>query len=108
MYNLTPNTSSGIDNLSIKHVNVIQIELVKPLTLITNLFLGIGIFQDKRKIAKVIPIFKKGDDTNLNNYRPTYSLRAISKIIEKAIYNQTYYFDQNKIFYFSENNTQLN
>ena len=60
----------------------------------------IGIFQDKRKIAKVIPIFKKGDDTNLNNYRPIYLLRAISKIIEKAIYNQTYnYFDQNKILH---------
>ena len=62
--------------------------------------MGIGIFQGKRKIAKVIPIFKKGDDTNLNNYRPIYLLRAISKIIEKAIYNQTYnYFDQNKILY---------
>ena len=31
-YNLTPNTSSGIENLPIKHVNVIKIELVKPLT----------------------------------------------------------------------------
>ena len=98
--NLTPKTSSGIDNLSIKHIKVIKYELAKPLTLITNQVLSSGIFPDKLKIAKVIPIFKKGDDTDVNNYRPISLLPAISKIIEKVIYNQTYnYFDQNKILY---------
>ena len=98
--NLTPKTSSGIDNLSIKHIKVIKNELVKPLTLITNQVLCTGIFQEKLKIAKAIPILKKGDDTDLNNYRPISLLPAISKIIEKVIYNQTYnYFDHNKIFY---------
>ena len=98
--NLTPKTSSGIGNLFIKHIKVIKNELVKPLTLITNQVLCTGIFPDKLKIAKVIPIFKKGDDTDLNNYRPISLLPAISKIIEKVIYNQTYnYFDNNKIFY---------
>ena len=98
--NLTPKTSSGIDNLSIKHIKVIKNELVKPLTLITNQVLCTGIFPDKLKIAKVIPIFKKGDATDLNNYRPISLLPAISKIIENVIYNQTYnYFDHNKIFY---------
>ena len=100
--NLTPKTSSGIDNLhvSIKHIKVIKYELAKPLTLITNQVLCSGIFPDKLKIAKVIPIFKKGDDTDVNNYRPISLVHAISKIIEKVNYNQTYnYFDQNKILY---------
>ena len=57
--NLTPKTSSGIDHLSIKHIKVIKYELAKPLTLITNQVLSSGIFPDKLKIAKVIPIFKK-------------------------------------------------
>ena len=100
MNNLTPKTSSGIDNLFIKQIKVIQYELAKPLTLITNQVFSSGIFPDKLKIAKVIPIFKKGDDTDVNNYRPISLLPAISKIIEKVIYNQTYnYFDQNKILY---------
>ena len=98
--NLTPKTSSGIDNLSIKHMKVIKYELAKPLTLITNQVLSSGIFPDKLKIAKVIPIFKKGDDTDINNYRPISLLPAISKIIEKVIYNQSYnYFDQITILY---------
>ena len=57
--NLTTKTSRGIDNLSLKHIKVIKNELVKPLTLITNQVLCTGIFPDKLKIAKVIPIFKK-------------------------------------------------
>ena len=98
--NLTPKTSSGIDNLSIQHIKVIKYELAKPLTLITNQVLSSGKLPDKLKIAKVIPIFKKGDDTDVNNYRPISLLPAISIIIEKVIYNQTYnYFDQNKILY---------
>ena len=100
MNNLTLKTSSGIDNLSIKDIKVIKYELAKPLTLITNQVLSSGIFPDKLKIAKVIPIFKKGDDTDVNNYRAISLLPAISKIIEKVIYNQTYnYFDQNNILY---------
>ena len=40
------------------------------------------------KIAKVIPIHKKGDATVFNNYRLIYLLPAISKVLEKIIYDQ--------------------
>ena len=45
-----------------------------PLTLLVNQSLQSGIFPDKLKIAKVVPIFKSGKDnidSYVHNYRPT-------------------------------------
>jgi len=57
------------------------------LNLINDTLLG-SIFPDILKTAKVIPIFKKGDKTNPNNYRPISLLPVFSKVLEKAINNQ--------------------
>ena len=54
-----------------------------------------GIFPDKLKIAKVVPIFKKGDKLNINNYRPISLLPAISKVIEKIMADQLSEFFEN-------------
>ena len=61
--------------------------------------LNTGIFPDNLKIAKVIPLFKKGDDKILSNYRPISLLSSISKVFEKIIYNQIYcHFDTHNRF----------
>jgi hypothetical protein len=44
--------------------------LKKPLANIYNASLESGIFPDQLKIAKVIPLHKKGDTRNVQNYRP--------------------------------------
>ena len=36
-----------------------------------------GIFPEKLKIARIIPHFKKNDETNIENYRPISLLPAI-------------------------------
>ena len=58
-----------------------------------------GIFPDKLKIAKFIPIHKKDDETIFSNYRPISILPAISKLIEKVVYNQICsFFIQHNLF----------
>ena len=69
------------------------------MTIVINQVLNNRIFPDKLKIAKVVPIFKKGDRALTNNYRPISLLPVISKVIEKIIYNQlSLYFESNKLF----------
>ena len=98
--NINSKNSSGVDELSTILIKLVKSDLLKPLTTIINQSLHTGIFPDKFKIAKVIPLFKKGDPTLIENYRPISLLPAISKIFERVIFNQMNdYFTLNNLFY---------
>jgi retron-type reverse transcriptase len=47
--------------------------------------LGSGVVPSQFKIAKVIPVYKSGDKTNPDNYRPISLLSSFSKILEKVV-----------------------
>ena len=49
-----------------------------------------GVFPDALKIAKVKPLYKKGDNFSLNNYRPISLVPTISKIFERVMFTQLY------------------
>ena len=59
---------------------------------IFNLSLSQGQFIIDFKKAKVISVHKKGQKTNVNNYRPISLLPVLSKILEKIVYNRQYSF----------------
>src|SRR5688572_17403458 len=44
------------------------------------------------KIAKVVPIYKKGERDDVTNYRPISILPYLSKFYEKLMYNRLYNF----------------
>ena len=55
-----------------------------------NQSLCTGIFPEKLKVAKVIPLYKKGDNHLFDNYRPISLLSTVSKIFEKTVFAQVY------------------
>ena len=100
MDNLSTKKSCGIDEISTHLIKSIKSEILGPLTITINQSLVTGIFPNKLKIAKVTPIFKKGDPTVIENYRPISLLPALSKVFECVIYNQiNNYFVSNNLYY---------
>ena len=85
---LSAKRSCGYDDMSSIFLKQITTSILKPLTIVINQVLDNRIFPDKLNIANVVPIFKKGDRTLTNNYRPISLLPVISKVIESIIYNQ--------------------
>ena len=51
-----------------------------------------GIVPQAIKIAKVVPIYKKGEKDDVTNYRPISILPYLSKFYEKLMYNRLYNF----------------
>ena len=57
-----------------------------------------GIFPDSFKKSKITPLFKKGDQSLLLNYRPISLLPTISKVFERILFDQMYtYFNTNSL-----------
>lgn len=85
---MKPKTSCGYDNISPKLVTKSTFVICELLSYIANLSMQQGIFPSLMKIAKVIPIYKKNDISQLINYRPISLLPCFSKILERLIHKR--------------------
>ena len=84
-------------------IKAIKTEIIPALTCIFNQSLNTGIFPEKLKIAKVIPIHKKGSLNDISNYRPISLLPSISKILAKLVFKQlSTYLNERKLLYASQ------
>ena len=75
--------STDSDGIDMKIVKMTSDCIIKPLCYVYNLSFKTGVFPDKMKTAKVIPLFKAGDKHSFNNYRPVSLLSQFSKVLEK-------------------------
>ena len=100
---LKPKTSTGPDKISPLLLKHIGINIAGPLSIIINQSLCTGIFPNRLKIAKVLPLFKKDDNKSFGNYRPISLLSAFSKIFERLVFDQLYdYLVSNNLLYESQ------
>lgn len=95
---LKPKRSTGYDEIPITiikcNINIFK----KPIAYLINLSLRFETFPECYKIAKIKPLFKKGEKTLVENYRPVSLLPSISKILETVVKNQvTIFIEQNSI-----------
>ena len=57
-------------------------------------------FPEDWKLAKIIPLHKKDDTLDPQNYRPVAILSPLSKVLERVVHDQLYkYFTINKIIH---------
>jgi hypothetical protein len=47
-----------------------------------------GVFPDRLKYAVIKPLYKKGDEVDITNYRPISMLTAFSKVLEKTMHHR--------------------
>ena len=86
--NLKGKDSRDCYGLSMNVVKQLVGVIVKPFTHACNLSLNTGVFPDCLKLAKVVPLYKKGCPLEFSNYRPVSLLPQFSKVLEKAFYNR--------------------
>ena len=85
---LSKTKATGLDNISAKLIRECTDIISGPLC---DLLMS-RIFPDDWKCARVTPLFKQGEPSDLNNYRPISVISVIAKVFERIVYDQLYNF----------------
>ena len=95
---INPGKATGSDGISGQMLLLCDDSAILPLKIIFSNILSTSIYPDLWKIANVTPIFKKGDNQLIKNYRPISLLPICGKILEKIIFNHLYsYLTANRL-----------
>ena len=99
---LKTNKAVGANSIPTKILKTYSKFLSKPLSELINLSFAQGKFPTILKIAKVIPIHKKGGKSECDNYRPISLTSNISKLLEKLVHERLYSFLEKEKLLFEE------
>ena len=100
---LKANKTPGPDKISPRIIKEVKNEILKPLSILFNKSLASGKVPSEWKLANVTPIFKKGDKSKPNNYRPISLTSVVCKLMETVIRDKVVtYLEENKLI----NNSQ--
>jgi hypothetical protein len=90
----------GPDLISNKMLIAVKNEIALPLSMLFNKSMKLGVFPSDWKMSHVIPLFKKGDNSLISNYRPVALLCCISKVLENIVHRHLYnHLHQNLLIY---------
>ena len=95
--------NKATSDTAIKALKHVSREVTPLLQHLISASLQQGIFPDKLKCAKVIPLHKGGSKSELSNYRPISLLSCFSKLYEKAVHARLAHFlTANEVLYPSQ------
>ena len=69
-------------------IKAVSSEIAAPLQILINTAIETGVVPLALKIAKVVPVFKKGDQKNIEHYRPITVQSVFSKVFEIFLYDR--------------------
>ena len=92
------NKASGNDDILPFFLKMATQLIASLLSMLINSCFTYGIFPNKQKLAKVVPVFKKEPSNMLTNYRLISLLPSLSKLIKRLICNRL-------LSFFTRNNT---
>ena len=87
---LSKSKATGLDYISARLIRECADLICISICKIFNCSLTTGIFPDDWKCAKVIPLFKQGSSSDMNNHRRFSVISAVAKVFERIIYDQIY------------------
>ena len=96
--NIDEKKATGLDMIPSKLLKMAASIVTPSLTAIFTKSIITGIYPTEWKMARVTPVFKKGEKSDLNNYRPISVIPVVSKVFEKTVYDQLYqYLNDNQL-----------
>ena len=88
MLSIPRNKAYGLYSCTIHILSGAKHIISGPLSNIFNISVQEGVFPSKLKQAKVIPVYKRDDETEPGNYRPISLLSIFNRIFEKLMYQR--------------------
>ena len=79
------NTKTDLNSISVKALKAVSDVVGGCFAKLINASMAGGLFPNVFKTAIIIPVFKKGDESCVENYRPISLLPTFSKIMEKCV-----------------------
>ena len=84
------NKSPGPDGITGTVLKKCSSSLSYPLSILFNISFASGQLPQDWKVANVVPVHKKGDKTDIENYRPISLTSLVMKLMEKIVRDELY------------------
>ena len=92
--NLSSNKACGADNIINEYFKSAADLLSEPLQILFNKILQTGIFPSQWATGLIVPIYKKGDTEDTNNYRGITLISCFAKLFTSVINNRLKNWEQ--------------